>query len=207
MHTTIIVEEDQDLDEPTLSIVGELTVKLLLPGTGRPLPHLLEGVGYYIRLGSEVFAFFKNYARRLFDTEMHLQRVTAHFLVHNHEHAKRYSIPIRQRFAAQWSDRYWRREVRSLLAEAWLNLAVIERMKGGALNELSSLEGSYVEVMPLFTRDYADDLSRLRRLDTSYATKAVQHMSKDLDNRILMLATLFGAISGAVVGGIFAILT
>ena len=53
----------------------------------------------------------------------------------------------------------------------------------------------------LLERDFSTDLERIENLDTTTTMETVNHVAGALDNRMVVLATLWGALAGGLAGG------
>lgn len=207
LHTTLLVEEDAESpDSGALEILNDRVVRL-------PVPRILNledavvQAGFAIRLTMATFAEFKNATRRLLDLDLHVRDISAHMLSHNHAYTQISTLPLIQRPKARWRNKGWRREVRALIAEAWLCLANMDVLSKASHDNLTELKGSQRDYLPLFKNDYASDVAALERLNTTPVTDAIKHMSTSIDNRVLTAATALGALGGGLAGAVAAIVS
>ncbi|MFC0526253.1 hypothetical protein, partial [Phytohabitans kaempferiae] len=207
LHTTLVVEEDAEAsDDDVLEQVDYGVVRLRVPS----ILDLRDGVqeaGFAVRIALRSFAEFKNSTRRLMNIDAHVRELSAHMLHHNYTHSRIATLKPRKRPKALWHNRGWRRETRALVAEAWLNLANMDVLSKASHDSLVGLEGNYAGLQPLLKRDYAADVAALHRLNTTPITDAIKQMTTSIDNRLLILATILGAIGGGLAGAVAAVIS
>jgi hypothetical protein len=149
------------------------------------------------------FARMKNSGRRVLDLEF-ATRSTLHRLnTLQLEGVRRAALPFFPRFRDRFRVRGWRREAREHVAELWIGLELLERVRRRWAQERFEFD----KVAPpssglasVFVRDHEDDVARIETLDLSLVRASVEETAKRLDTRAIALATAGGALAGGLAG-------
>ena len=155
-----------------------------------------------IRTHVAMFALMKNLGRRLLDVEdttrAELRSLLSAYQVSSEMKAK----PLFRTIADRWRTRGWRRQARATAGRLWLGLASldsIQRIWSERRYSFESVAEKSEWGSALFGRDL-DELPAIQSLDLEILRSGVEHASKRLDNREVVLATALGAVGGAVAG-------
>lgn len=156
-----------------------------------------------------MFAEFKNVGRRLLDVHKIAEAATSRLLALQYFEASAAMgsrIMKIKRFRTSTANR---REMRSLLATAWLCISHIETLR----RQWSELENSlahddsrpFIEVF--LATDFAGDRQRVRDVQTAPLRAALDNVSVRLDASAMVMTTALGGLAGAVAGFVSAILS
>jgi len=135
------------------------------------------------------------------DIESLIRTQVAHLLGHYYEHALITAKPLLRSLKDRWRIRWWRREARQILAGLWLSLANVEALRRSWEESRRDFEdrSSY---MAIFEIDYSDDVAVVESLEVGHLDATIEQVSRNLDNRALLFATVVGALAGALAGAL-----
>jgi hypothetical protein len=154
------------------------------------------------------FAEAKGIYQRISDLELLARQNLDHLLGHYVEHAELAARPLRNTVRSRWRQRRWRREAQVLMANIFIALSAIETLKTQWADSRRTLRDA--EAVALVEPDLRGDDHAIDKLDLSQVASATEHLATRIDNRAEVLATsvgaLGGAVSGAAVSGVFALL-
>ncbi|MGW4151971.1 hypothetical protein ACWEDF_02280 [Micromonospora chersina] len=206
-HTTLVVGLCDD--EPGTENVYErngsfVDVHLHAPeDTGAWVQSLTKDIGYE----SQLFAQYKNQARRIRDIEKTARDMAEEVLSINIQqiHLSRY--PLGRRVANWGVSRERRRRVMELIALLWLAFAQIEATRRDWSEMRRRLEDAAARYGTgcLFETDRLDDDGAIESLDLSFIKAAVEQSAARQDSQTMASATALGALAatfGAIAGAI-----
>jgi hypothetical protein len=205
VHTDTIVNFDAGAEEIAIEAASTDNdgVIVTLPGSGDlGDAAIMLWYQYVSALGG--FARMKNVGRQILDLERlvrwDLQRLNS---LH-HARAEAGQKSWRERAAALWQFRGWRRKSRFYLARLWLGLGSLERSRRRWEDAHFSFTQTASEagVESLFETDTADEAASVSGLDLAFIEASVEHAGSRLDNSAVVLATVLGGSAGAVVAAI-----
>ena len=163
---------------------------------------VLDWIQLDLGLESENFANVKNLGRRAMDIESSARDLMTHLLAHYYEYASVAAQPMWRALRERWRVRGWRREARQLLAGLWLSLANLEDVRRQWEDLRRDFEEPDAEYMPLFAIDYSDDVAAVQSFEVSHFDATVEQISRNLDNRAVVMATVGGALAGGLAGAL-----
>ncbi|KQQ80988.1 hypothetical protein [Arthrobacter sp. Leaf137] len=154
------------------------------------------------------FAFFKNYARRLFAMEDLAHELVTDLLGQDYAAIVRKRRPLLKRALSRLLRKDKKRGERSvdeLIASLWLLMASKDVLAGTVAAKRRSfhIQAADYETELLYVADRREDEHRLELLNLDFVRSAIEQKSSRLDNRIIAWATAcgaFAAIIGAVIG-------
>lgn len=158
----------------------------------------------------QLFATFKNEARRILELEQFAQLLVSNLLV---EESPRY-----ERGAAKW---HWRVlgflkriitlsairrsfRVRRISSDLWLCMANIDLLMRRIAESQFDLAQSFgnEKSQALFKQDLQRDQDALKRIDLGFARSAVEQSATRRDSRTVAVSTVLGALAGALAGAV-----
>jgi hypothetical protein len=151
----------------------------------------------------ETFARLKNRARRLLVLETLARETLASLLGLYQADAERAIQPWRQRLAARWKARGWRKRARREVAVMWRSIAMMEQARREVGEMRTELDAWYSSIpQPILLCNDLDELPAVDSLDLTTLQLATQHASDRLDNRSVALAPAWGALAGGLMGAL-----
>jgi len=180
---------------------------------------LVEALHDEIKMPAAEFAEVKNTARRILDLEHAAREMAFKLIRHDYTSLKRSQESIRKRLgyavADTWNSFRGRgrgKDAKIQIASLWLAMASIETLQQSfreADRHFLAAVSEYA-IPELFETDIKGDEQSVGSIDPQFARAAVEHKSTRMDNRIIVLATMGGAIAGALiaaaVGGFFGLM-
>lgn len=158
----------------------------------------------------QVFATFKNEARRILELEEFAQILVSELLVEESPRYARGSASRRWRLlgflkrlvtfsAVRKSFR-----VRGISSDLWLCMANIDLLMRQIAESEFDLTRSFDDEKSqgLFMKDLQRDMDALKRIDLGFARSAVEQSASRRDSRTVAASTILGALAGAVAGAI-----
>ncbi|MFD3448608.1 hypothetical protein ACFDTO_28825 [Microbacteriaceae bacterium 4G12] len=205
MRITHELSTDFDLD-----FTGGDPVEVRVEGTFSKLG-LVEAIHDELALPGYEFAAEKNIARRILDLE-HMARVmTSELIALDYLALKQTQRNILPRLGF-WFGELWmtlrgrgrKKRAAFLIASLWLAMASIETLQQTFADARRNFGDAVSEwALPdLFVGDLQSDELEVEAIDAQFARAAIEHKSTRMDNRVIVAATL----GGAMVGGILALL-
>lgn len=207
MHSDLIVNQVEELDEARVLDADRTTVEIATPFNEQPEDVLID-LFFAFGRPSLYFARQKNLGRRIIDLETEAWGRASHLISHYAAHAQASALPIKDRIVARWRNRGWRSEVRSLSAQTWVCMTGIELM----LRKWKELKNDFSDAatehscMPVYETDYTDDVAIIESIDLSRLESMSTQVESRLDNRLISIATAGGAISGGITGALVSLL-
>jgi hypothetical protein len=204
-HTNLYLHPDEDYTyDGAPKIVrrkDENAVDVAIPADESNF-EILEWLHSYLGSPASHFAKLKNLGRRVMDIESSIRDQMAHLLSHYYEHAAITAKPLWRSLKDRWRIRWWRREARQILAGLWLSLANVESLRREWQDSRRTFEGNDDEYMAIFEVDYSNDVAVIESLEVGHLNATIEQISRNLDNRALLFATVVGALAGALAGAL-----
>lgn len=206
LHRTLRVVFDPEVD--LFAIRQDAGTRLLdmAVGLDREPAKLMELLPILLKSTVSDFANFKNLGRRLIDLEEVCRQDLTHLLHHYQQHAQLVAQGVgRAALLERWRERGWRREASALVSDVWLALANMETLRRGWDRERQDVARE-TDVLPLFDLDFARDVTEVEATNMSAVAGSVTQVAAELNNRLVVVATGWGALAGGLAGGLVGLL-
>lgn len=144
--------------------------------------------------------------RHVLDIETNARKELDELLSQNVARASIFQLAWKEQVAQRWHRRHWRRESRRLIAELWLSLSVIERLRRRWNANRFDFDDEVKErgLDRLFLLDHADDAARIESLNLDLMRSTVEDGAERIDQHALVAVTGVAAVTGAVFGALAA---
>ena len=172
---------------------------------------LVEAVHDALAVPSGDFARLKNVARRLLDIESAARRMSADLISHDYITLTRSRGNILQRIGYSLGELWFtligrgrKHHASVLIASLWLAMAsmdILQRNFNEIYREFQSSVSRHGSPR-LYEIDLQPDTADVENLEPQFARAAVEHKSARLDNHGVVLATVIGAVGGAILTGV-----
>ncbi|WP_332062343.1 hypothetical protein [Agromyces sp. CCNWLW203] len=206
-HQDLLVAPAADTSKVRLREEGRFTVRIDCPSEPDVL-ELAHRLSRSFSLTVNTFAKMRSFGDSVSGTEIKARRELADLLQHQYEIARTAAEPFIRSIRLRWKNRGLRRKMSKGVARLWMHLATIER------NQRHCIEGRYIYdtsaqrqgIGLIFKTEYPQFLNSIDTLEIDTLRATVEQLSMRVDTRIIAVATIAGAMSGALVGALVTLL-
>ncbi|QKW12402.1 hypothetical protein [Verrucosispora sp. NA02020] len=205
-HTTMVVHVCDEVTDANEYKKNGSFVDVHLHAPNEP-NEIAKSIANDLRYEAEIFAEYKNQARRIREIEESARSMTEELLSLNILSIQRIHLPWWRRVVTWRDKRTQRRRASQLIALLWLSFAQIEASKRDWSELHRRLEDAVnrYETGSLFERDRLDDDGAIQSLDLSFIKAAVEQSAARQDTYDMASKTALGAAAaliGAIAGAI-----
>lgn len=207
-HNEAILTPGANHSDFPVTRTSETAIEVACPQVRTPHA-LIRELSTAVNYTATVFSSLRSYGETVRQSETHARAELSEALVLQYEREQSSSTGFLRSVGRRWKRRKHNQKISRLIANLWLRLATIEASTSKWQDERYAFDSLLPRagLAQIFAHEYPQQVTMMKSVRTANLEASVSQLTSRSDSRLVAIATVMGAMGGAVAAALVGLVT